>query len=113
MTTWLGEEYSRLLRAGQPVAGFNSRPDLLMNSSGSWCPLLSKTLELLKMSQKPEDSVASFLGVFGGQKFAIVDYTHYLNRRGWRCSDKEAETILSQRKDLLTQIEPGVFARAQ
>jgi hypothetical protein len=75
--------------------------------------VLPETLELLKMSQKPEDSVASFLSVFGGQKFAIVDYTHYLNRRGWRCSDKEAETILCQRADLLTQIEPGVFARVQ
>lgn len=63
------------------------------------------------MNQKPEDSVASFLNVFSGQQFATVDYTHYLNRRGWRCSDKEAETILRQRSDVLTEIEPGVFAR--
>ena len=40
MTTWLGEEYSRLLRAGQPDAGFNSRPDLFFEviyGSGPVC----------------------------------------------------------------------------
>jgi hypothetical protein len=58
---------------------------------------------------RAEDSVASFLTVFNGQQFATIDYTHYLNRRGMLCSDKEAEKILSQRTDLIKQIEPGVY----
>ena len=65
----------------------------------------------LKVSQMPEDTVASFLNVFSGPRFAIVDYTHYLNKRGWRCSDKEAELILRDHSDKVTEVEPGVFAR--
>lgn len=61
----------------------------------------------------PEDTIASFLNVFSGEKFATVDYTHYLNKRGWRFSDKEAEAILRDRSDIVRQIEPSVFARVQ
>ena len=71
------------------------------------------TVVLVKVGQMPEDTVASFLNVFSGEKFATVDYTHYLNKRGWRFSDKEAESILKDRSDIVIQIEPGVFARVQ
>ena len=63
---------------------------------------------------KPEDSVASFLSVFSGPEFAVVDFTHYLNRRGFMCSDRDAETILRQRKDMVVETaSTGVYARVQ
>ena len=77
------------------------------------CRKSVSTVDLVKVGQMPEDTVASFFNVFSGQKFATVDYTHYLNKRGWRLSDKEAESILKDRSDIVIQIEPGVLARVQ
>lgn len=63
---------------------------------------------------KPEDSVASFLSFFGRPEFALVDYTHYLNRRGWACSDAEARRILQQRADIVVETSTAdVYARVQ
>lgn len=40
-------------------------------------------------------SVTGFLSVWTRPVFATIDYTHYMNRKGWALSDRDAAQILS------------------